>query len=322
MPPAQQSSSFAGSLRMFQVAGISVYLHWSWLVVAVIELRARTNVYTSQVWNVAEYLSLFVIVLLHEFGHALACRQVGGKANEVVLWPLGGIAFVRPPARPGAVLWSIAAGPLVNVLLAPVTLGAFYFAREQGLGDTNRDALQFLFDVARMNLGLLILNMLPIFPLDGGQILQAILWFIIGPIKSLMAVSIIAIPAALVIVAWAVWDQSIWIGILAFFVATRAWDGIMRARLMAQVARNPQRQDAVCPSCRTHPLTGEFWTCAHCGTRFDTFAHRAVCPGCSSVFAETECPVCLKQHPITEWFTAVQEPTNPELRSDRPHGEE
>src|SRR5438477_7968109 len=72
------------------------------------------------VWGVLEYLSLFVIVLIHEFGHALACRQVGGVANRIVLWPLGGVAFVNPPRRPGAYLWSIAAGPLVNVALIPI----------------------------------------------------------------------------------------------------------------------------------------------------------------------------------------------------------
>jgi Zn-dependent protease len=101
MPPTQ-TSSFAGSMRLFQMQGISVYVHWSWLLVAVLELQFRTNFYASQVWNIAEYLSLFAIVLLHEFGHALACRQVGGRANEIVLWPLGGVAFVMPPARPGA----------------------------------------------------------------------------------------------------------------------------------------------------------------------------------------------------------------------------
>ena len=48
------------------------------------------------------FLGLFLIVTLHEFGHALACRQVGGKADQIVLWPLGGVAYVAPPPRPGA----------------------------------------------------------------------------------------------------------------------------------------------------------------------------------------------------------------------------
>ena len=111
-----------GSLKLFRVAGIQVYVHWSWLVIAVIELESRANTYHAVIWNVIEYLALFGIVLMHEFGHALACRQVGGKSDRIMLWPLGGVAYVQPPPRPGALLWSIAAGPLVNVILVPITV--------------------------------------------------------------------------------------------------------------------------------------------------------------------------------------------------------
>src|SRR3989441_8555477 len=109
-----------GSFHLFRFAGIDLYLHWSWFVIAAFEIQNRARGYSSLTWNVLEYLALFLIVLLHEFGHALACRQVGGQANQIVLWPLGGVAFVAPPPRPGATLWSIAAGPLVNVAVAPV----------------------------------------------------------------------------------------------------------------------------------------------------------------------------------------------------------
>src|SRR5260221_4907565 len=111
-----------GSFRLFRFAGIDVFLHWSWFAVAAYQLYGRTHLYSSFSWVVLEYLSLFSIVLLHEFGHALACRQVGGQANQIVLWPLGGVAYVAPPQRAGATLWSIAAGPLVNVALLPVLL--------------------------------------------------------------------------------------------------------------------------------------------------------------------------------------------------------
>src|SRR6476619_3096625 len=123
MPPSSSGSPMAGSIRLFRLAGVTVHLHWSWLIVAYILVRYRADLYSSLFWNVAEYLALFGIVLLHEFGHALACRSVGGTAEQIVLWPLGGVAYVNPPVRPGATLWSIAAGPLVNVALIPV-LGA------------------------------------------------------------------------------------------------------------------------------------------------------------------------------------------------------
>src|SRR5436189_3949491 len=91
-----------GSFRLFRFAGITVYLHWTWFLVAYIQIINRFNHYDSQAWNVLEYVALFGIVTLHEFGHALACRSVGGRAEQIVLWPLGGVAFVSPPPRPGA----------------------------------------------------------------------------------------------------------------------------------------------------------------------------------------------------------------------------
>src|ERR1051325_3889276 len=124
MLPTQQ-----GSIRLFRFAGIQVYLHWSWFLIALYEVN-RSRMYPSVFWNVLEYVSLFGIVLMHEFGHALACRQVGGRADQIVLWPLGGVAYVSPPQRPGAMLWSIAAGPLVNVVLFPILTGLMMLLRD------------------------------------------------------------------------------------------------------------------------------------------------------------------------------------------------
>jgi Zn-dependent protease len=221
----------SGSLRLFRVAGIQVYLHWTWIVVAFYAIENRAKTYHSMMWNVIEYLALFGSVLLHEFGHALACRQVGGKADRIMLWPLGGVAFVQPPPRPGALLWSIAAGPLVNVILLPVTFVAFQLARV-GLGPAHRDFVYFLFSICLMNLLLLIFNMLPIYPLDGGQILQALLWFLIGQGRSLMVAGIIGLLGAAGVVGLAVVLQDTWLVVIAAFVAWQAWRGFrMGARI-------------------------------------------------------------------------------------------
>ena len=84
------------SIHLFRFAGVNVYLHWSWFVVAIIQVNYRMQLpdhYSSVSWCIYEYLALFLIVLLHEFGHSLACRSVGGRADQIVLWPLGGVAF-------------------------------------------------------------------------------------------------------------------------------------------------------------------------------------------------------------------------------------
>jgi Zn-dependent protease len=121
--------------------------------------------------KVVEYLVLFLIVLLHEFGHALACRQVGGRANQIVLWPLGGVAYVDPPPRPGATLWSLAAGPLVNVALVPDLVDACGSEPGRRRGATRCPmSYQLLRSVLFIDVVLLVFNMLPIYPLDGGQI--------------------------------------------------------------------------------------------------------------------------------------------------------
>src|SRR6266571_9100819 len=143
-----------GSFRLFRFAGIDVFLHWSWFAVAVFEIQGRAKQYSSLSWNAVEYVGLFLIVLLHEFGHALACRQVGGQANQIVLWPLGGVAYVSPPPRPGATLWSIAAGPLVNVALVPVLTMLRVLGRSLDWAHTMPNAYGLLRAVWLINLAL------------------------------------------------------------------------------------------------------------------------------------------------------------------------
>ncbi len=230
----------AGSFPLFRIAGIQVYLHWTWLVVGYFEIVNRVNRYQSMTWNVIEYLALFGIVLLHEFGHALACRQVGGQANRIMLWPLGGVAFVQPPPRPGALLWSIAAGPLVNVILLPVTVIALVLANVAGLQNEYTDFVHFLGSITLINIVLLVFNLLPIYPLDGGQILQALLWFLIGHARSLMVSGIIGLAgAAGLIVLALVRLQNQWLAVVAIFVAWQAWRGFRLGVRLQGLAANP-----------------------------------------------------------------------------------
>ena len=207
-----------GAIRLFRVVGITVFLHWSWFLFGALIIQQRRVYYDSLLWNVLEYLTLFALVLMHEFGHALGCRQVGGRADEIVLWPLGGVAFVAPPPRPGAVLWSLAAGPLVNVALLPVFYALSLFAVSSGWYQNNPNGMQWLDAASFINRTLLIFNMLPIFPLDGGQILRALLWYGMGPVRSLLVATSIGFVgvAILVYLAWA--NRSIWIAIMAAFV--------------------------------------------------------------------------------------------------------
>jgi len=293
-----------GSVRLFRFAGIDLFLHWSWFLVAAYEINGRTRTYSSLTWNFLEYLSLFLIVMLHEYGHALACRQVGGNANRIVLWPLGGVAYVDPPPRPGATLWSIAAGPLVNVALLPILTGLGFLSRDLGWAAAMPNAHALLQAVWFMNLSLLIFNMLPIYPLDGGQILRSLLWFVVGRARSLMVTTFIGFAGVVGLIALAIWIHSLWFGILSVFILTNCWRGLQHARALSRLGKLPRRLGYACPCCQTAPPLGGFWKCAQCAQPFDTFETQAVCPHCSTRFDVTACLDCGRANPMNQWIVS------------------
>ena len=300
MPTGRQ-----GSIHLFRFAGIDVFLHWSWFLVAAYEISSRKGSYSSVTWNVLEYLALFLIVTLHEFGHALACRQVGGTADRILLWPLGGVAYVNPPQRPGATLWSIAAGPLVNVALLVILLVTGNLSHGSAWLAASPDLHALLRAIFEINLGLLLFNILPIYPLDGGQILRSLLWFVIGRVRSLMAATVIGLLGVVGFILLAIKIQSIWIGAISVFVLMNCWSGFQQARALARFAKLPRRQEYSCPACKMSPAIGEFWKCGHCGQPFDTFQSGAACPHCGSRFDKTRCLDCGELHSLNEWNASV-----------------
>ncbi len=231
-------SDTSGSLRLFRAFGIDVYVHWSWFIIAAF-MYQFVGV-RNPPWFIAVYLSLFAIVVMHEFGHALACRSVGGFVKHIVLWPLGGVAFVRPPERPGPTLWTIAAGPLVNVALVPVTW-VLWMTLGQGVTAMSPDDLlgSYLLALMVMNLVLLVFNMLPIYPLDGGQVFQSILWFIVGRARSIRIAATTGMVLGVILGAVAFAYERWFIVVIAAFILMQAYNGIQYARYLA--AHEPQR---------------------------------------------------------------------------------
>ena len=245
-----------GTIRLFKFSGIQVYLHFSWFLIAAYEFSRRTGVYDSMVWAALEYIALFAIVLLHEFGHALACRQTGGVADRIVLWPLGGIAFVNPPRRPGAMLWSIAAGPLVNVVLVPIlSIGLVIFQINPLELAESTDVARFIGHVWWINTGLLIFNMFPVYPLDGGQILRSLLWFPLGEIRSLQIASVIGIVASIPLAGlmFLLGTPIFWTALMSLFLISRAVAGWQYAKALIQ-EEEANRQARLVPTIPQQPI--------------------------------------------------------------------
>lgn len=291
-----------GAIRLFQFAGVRVYLHWSWFLIAVFAIENRRAHYSSLFWNAAEYVALFCIVLLHEFGHSLACRQTGGRADTIVLWPLGGVAYVDPPPRPGATLWAIAAGPLVNVLLAPVTLGLMVVSDLAGWENALPNLHRFCTSLAEMNGVLLAFNLVPVYPLDGGQIVRSLLWFVIGRARSLIVSSYLGLIGVITLGAVALYFGSIWLGILATFMFIACRNSLRHARDLQRAEQAGARPSFACPVCQQPPVVGEYWLCPRCRTPLDAFATGGVCPHCQEQFVVATCPRCRAARPWAEWI--------------------
>ena len=256
------------SLHLFRAAGIDVYLHWLWFPGAVARYWFPIGQYSSPAWIVLEILALFVIVLLHEFGHALACRSVGGRAEQIILWPFGGVAFVDPPPRPGAVLWSIAAGPLVNVALTPILGLPLLLERTTSFGGLSADAVSFTGNLFMINLVILGFNLLPVFPLDGGQILQSLLWFVLGRARSLQAATVVGFIGAAGFTVVALYRESPIVFIMTALLFSNGLSSWRQARILLNIAALPRRTGFACPGCGMAPLIGPFWHCSQCRRAF------------------------------------------------------
>lgn len=146
---------------------------------------------------------VIVSVLLHEFGHIAGARLTGGSGNEILLWPLGGLAFVRPANTLKSQLLATGGGPLVTLALCLISivpamnylgddfvrvgLNPFLIPRLDFQGEILRDLIVLTFCLNWVGL---LVNMIPVHPLDGGQMLRTIATTRIGPRRA-MELSII-----------------------------------------------------------------------------------------------------------------------------------
>lgn len=283
------------AIPLFTFRGIPVQLHWSWLVVGAVEVMWRSDSYDHWGWNVAEYVLLFAIVLLHEFGHAFACRQVGGSVERILLWPLGGVARVRPPQRPLAQLWALLAGPLVNLVLALPALALWLLLPEGFLGDDGTHAL-LVFMV--INVALFLFNMLPVYPLDGGQVLRSLLWLVMGREKSLLVAAGIGLVAAIGGgLGAALYLGDYWLALIGVYAAWQSWQAIRIARVQHTLVSLPTHAVARCPSCGKAPPDGPIMRCdnGHPVTPYDSNPPGA-CGFCDAVVTSVPCVHCHESH--------------------------
>ncbi|MBY0231974.1 MAG: site-2 protease family protein [Gemmataceae bacterium] len=253
----------AWSFPMGRLFGVTIRVHWlypfvalSFILWAAYGKPIQGETQTPGLWHdaVVMMLLLFLSVLFHEYAHCFAARGVGGEANEILMWPLGGLAYVDLPHRPGAHFLTAAAGPASNLLLCALCAVLLLFVADRayvpplnpfysgwparwegesalvqmvGYDGTKRD-LHALSSpavwIARLfwvNWFLALLNIVLVgFPLDGGRMLQSALWPHVGYRQATLAAVYAGFFGVAIIVAmFAVIFSSVLSFALALFVA-------------------------------------------------------------------------------------------------------
>ncbi len=167
--PPVSTSGHPWAMKIATVAGIPVYLHFTFLLLLVFFALGSPM-------NLVFIVALFACVVLHELGHSLMAKRYQIPVSDITLYPIGGIARIEKQPEPAAELWIALAGPAVNVVIA-LLLGAILVTTGNFVSPTSAD-LQGAHVWQRIlgaNVFLALFNLIPAFPMDGGRVLRALL---------------------------------------------------------------------------------------------------------------------------------------------------
>jgi Zn-dependent protease/CBS domain-containing protein len=183
---------FTKCWRLFRLLGIPISVDASWLVILALVTWTLTNYFQHElpgremidywVMGLVTALAFFGCIVLHELGHASVGRALGMQIRGITLFMFGGVAELggEPPSARSEFLMAIA-GPLVSAILGAVFWLVAWFGREAGWPEPLLLMSRYLF---RINLIVLVFNLIPAFPLDGGRALRSILWGVSGKLRS------------------------------------------------------------------------------------------------------------------------------------------
>src|SRR6266571_2693958 len=203
-----------GSLRLGKLAGIDIYVHFSWLIIVVLLTVSLATGWFSQLypgWATFTYwlvglisaLLLFVSVLLHELAHSVVARARGLSVKNITLFIFGGVSNIEEePKSPGVEFQMAFVGPATNLLIAGL---AYLLLLALGRGTSPVTALLGYLALANLLLGLF--NLIPGFPLDGGRVLRSIVWKVSGNLRTATRVTtLVGQIVAYLFIFWGIWQ--------------------------------------------------------------------------------------------------------------------
>ena len=221
------------SLKVASIFGIEVRIHLTFLLFLVWIWFSYYQVagFAGAVQGVLFILALFACVLLHEFGHAFAARGFGIETPDITLLPIGGVARLsRIPDKPWQELVVAIAGPLLNVVIAGVLIFVIHTsATLEQLEYLENPRVELLAKLASVNVMLVLFNLIPAFPMDGGRVLRALLAMVMPYARATQIAAWIGQGLAVVFGIFGIFGNPLLI-FIAFFIFFGAQQEVAMAR--------------------------------------------------------------------------------------------
>jgi len=222
-----------GVLRIITILGIPVQVHWSFVLLffwGYYKGYRQGLEWDGMLISFLLIISLFICVVLHEFGHALSARYYGVGTKDITLSPIGGIARLnRMPEKPLQEFVVAIAGPLVNVFIAIVLgLGLWLFGphilpvADSNLAEAFAKGSNFIPFLFVLNITMVLFNLLPAFPMDGGRMLRSLLALKFGRVRATKIASIVGRILAVGLLILAVYMEDLVLGFISLFVFAMA----------------------------------------------------------------------------------------------------
>lgn len=210
------------SFRIATILGTEVRIHATFaLLLAFVAWQSMSQGTGAVVESLLLVCAMFTCVLLHEFGHVLAARRYGIKTPDITLLPIGGVARLeRMPRKPSEELVVALCGPLVNIIIAAV-IAVVIGASVQGPGVTFMRSGHFWLTLMQWNIVMVLFNMVPAFPMDGGRVLRALLAMMTADYaKATRWAAVIGQSLAVLVVIWMIMAGAFqpMLLLIAFFV--------------------------------------------------------------------------------------------------------
>jgi Zn-dependent protease/CBS domain-containing protein len=239
-------------VKLGRIAGISMGLHYSWFIIALLIVLSLVQHFHAVApqwskamgWMAAVVTSLlfFAALLLHELAHSLLAKARGLRVRAITLFALGGVSQIESEASDAkSEFWIAIAGPITSVVIGLVALGTAWLTGWQPRSEPATPVISVLVWLGYINLMLAAFNMIPGYPLDGGRVLRAVIWWITSNAdRSTKVAAEVGQFVAFMFILWGLIQffsgvsfSGLWMAFIGWFLLDAARSSYVQVELMA-----------------------------------------------------------------------------------------